>query len=390
MITKREQSKFRVAFLSGMDQIDRVTWNSICGTDYPFLRHEFLRALEHSGSVGADTGWRPHHLVLYRKDEPVGLMPLYIKSHSYGEYVFDWAWADAYHRHHFSYYPKLLSAVPFAPAGGPRLCLRDEELRSAATLAVVNAIREELDREEYSSWHLLFPHPRELPFFAELGLLQRHGCQYHWFNRDYPSFDQFLDHLSSRKRKNIRRERRRVAEQGLELTRLSGPERSDEQLQTFYTFYQATYYKRGQRGYLSPAFFREILSTMPEQLLLVLAYLDGEAVAGAFFMQGGDTLYGRYWGCLEEYECLHFEACYYQGIAHCIDHGIARFDPGAQGEHKISRGFEPVTTHSVHWIAHPGFRAAIADFLEREQAGMSDYMAQASKLLPFKKGPLTL
>ncbi len=385
MNTKSSTTKFVVEYLSGIDQIGSSTWNNITGTRYPFLRHEFLGALENSGSVSADTGWQPHHVVVYQEQEPAAVMPLYIKTDSYGEFVFDWAWADAYQRHGYEYYPKLLTAIPFTPATGPRLSVIEESLRPSIVALIINSLRELTTHKGYSSWHLLFPEKRELKVLESQGLSLRTGCQYHWFNQDYTSFDDFLGKLSSRKRKNIKRERRRVAEQGIQLRRINGPEVSEQQLSDFYTFYQATYYKRARRGYLTLGFFQEILQKMPEQLVLIMAYHNQQAVAAALCFQGNDTLYGRYWGCLEEFECLHFEACYYQGIEYCIEQKLHKFDPGAQGEHKISRGFEPVNTWSLHWIEHPDFRAAIDDFLEREAQGIDLYMTQAAQLLPFKK-----
>ncbi len=385
MNTKSSTTKFVVAYLSGIDQVSGVEWNSITGTSYPFMRHEFLCALESSDSVCPEAGWQPHHLVVYQAEQLVAVMPLYVKTHSYGEFVFDWAWADAFQRHGFEYYPKLLTAIPFTPATGPRLCVIDETQRHIITQLVINDIKELLDNEDYSSWHLLFPETKELEQYSEFKLSKRTGCQYHWMNHDYQEFDDFLARLSSRKRKNIKRERRRVTEQGIQLKRITGINITSQQLFDFYTFYQATYYKRARRGYLTFEFFEQIHKLMPEQLMLVMAYVEQQPIAAALCFQGNDTLYGRYWGCLEEFECLHFEACYYQGIEYCIEQKIRKFDPGAQGEHKISRGFEPTNTYSLHWIAHPGFRAAIDNFLEQEARGIDDYMEQAARLLPFKK-----
>ncbi len=341
METKVIANNLEIDIFPRIRDIDPAVWNGIAGTTYPFLRHEFLAALEQSGSVGADAGWEPCHVLVQENGVVVALMPMYTKHNSYGEYVFDWAWADAYHRHGVQYYPKLVTAIPYTPASG---------------------------------------------LLAGLPLGERLGCQYHWFNRDYRDFDEFLGRFVSRKRKNIRRERRRVAEQGITLRRIAGPDIQASEMEAFYDFYQATYLKRGQRGYLTPEFFYQLRDSMAGQLLLVMAYQDDRAIAAALCMVGDDTLYGRYWGCFEEYECLHFETCYYQGIEYCIERGLARFDPGAQGEHKILRGFEPIETHSLHWIRHPAFRAAIEDFLHREHAGIQDYKAEAAGLLPFKKG----
>ncbi len=387
METKIIAQNMEVQFHPRIRDIDPAIWNGIAGTGYPFLRHEFLAALEQSNSVGIEAGWEPRHVLVEDDGVAVALMPLYIKHNSYGEYVFDWAWADAYQRHGIEYYPKLLTAIPYTPATGPRLCIAAGANANAQAIAtaVFEHIRSYAEQLGCSSWHLLFPEQRDMPHFDGLPLGERLGCQYHWFNRDYHDFDEFLGRFVSRKRKNIKRERRRVAEQGITLSRIAGPDIEAADMEVFYDFYQATYLKRGRQGYLTPDFFFQLRETMAEQLLLVMAYRENKPIAAALCLVGDDTLYGRYWGCFEDYECLHFEACYYQGIEYCIEQGLARFDPGAQGEHKILRGFEPIETYSLHWIKHPGFRAAIEDFLNREQAGMQDYKAEAATLLPFRK-----
>jgi uncharacterized protein len=376
-------ANFTFQHLSNIDQINADVWNTLCATDYPFLRHEFLAALEHSGSVGGQSGWQPYHLTTYQGDELVAVMPLYIKNHSYGEYVFDWAWAEAYQRHNLNYYPKLVTAIPFTPATGPRLCTGVGVDKKALMAAIVENIQSQKDR--FSSWHLLFPETNELEHWQQTELSTRTGCQFHWFNRHYQSFDDFLNSFTSRKRKNIKRERRRVVEQGITLQPLTGQQISEQHLQDFFVFYQATYMKRGQQGYLTLDFFLQLRRTMASQLVLVMAEKNGQAIAAALCLRDANTLYGRYWGCLEEYECLHFEACFYQGIEFCIANNIQRFDPGAQGEHKILRGFEPIKTWSLHWLAHQGFRAAVDDFLGQEKLGMAQYKRQAATMLPFKK-----
>lgn len=385
MDTKTKINKLELEFISSLAQVDAADWNRLASDGYPFMRYEFLAALENSGSVSEQSGWQPHHLVGYRDGRPVAIMPLYIKTHSYGEYVFDWAWANAYHRNGFQYYPKLLTAIPFTPASGSRLCLDISLNRQSVTHQVVQQIKHLAEVKGYSSWHVLFPQQVEFQAFADSQLSQRTGCQYHWFNRDYADFDDFLAQLSSRKRKNIKRERRRVREQGISLKTFTGKEIDKHHIRTFYQFYQATYYKRAQKGYLTLDFFNKLLEGMAEQLVLVLAFREDHPIAGALSICGNDTLYGRYWGCLEEYECLHFEACYYQGIEFCIAQGLNKFDPGAQGEHKIARGFEPTPTYSVHWLVHPAFRQAINKYLEDEAVGIDQYMHEAAKFLPFKK-----
>ncbi|MEH6358821.1 MAG: GNAT family N-acetyltransferase [Pseudomonadales bacterium] len=378
-------TNFTFKYLPSIDLINAEIWNSLCASDYPFLRHEFLASLEHSGSVGGNSGWQPYHLTAYQNGILVAVMPLYIKTHSYGEYVFDWAWAEAYQRHNVTYYPKLLSAIPFTPASGPRLCAEEGINKTALMSAIVEDIQAQTESGHFSSWHLLFPESGEFDDWQKTELSQRTGCQFHWFNRDYKSFDDFLSTFTSRKRKSIKRERRRVVEQDITLQSLSGDHISEKHIRDFFIFYQATYMKRGQQGYLTLDFFLQLRATMADQLVLVMAEKDGQAVAAALCLRDSETLYGRYWGCLEEYECLHFEACFYQGIEYCIANGLQRFDPGAQGEHKILRGFEPVKTVSLHWIAHEGFREAVDRFLGQEKLGMAQYKDDATAMLPFKK-----
>jgi len=375
-------------FLAGIRDITPAEWNALVPHGYPFLRHEFLSALEDSGSVGADTGWRPHHLLLVDGGGLLAAMPCYVKDQSYGEYVFDWSWADAYRRHGIRYYPKLLSAVPFTPASGPRVLLREDTTLRAVRDELLGAIGAELGRLGASSWHLLFPEPAVAEQFASAGLGHRTGVQFHWHNRNYRDFADFLDALQSRKRKQLRRERRLVAEQGLELRALRGNQVDSTLWDRFFDFYQLTYARRsGHAGYLRRDFFLRLAAAMPESLLLVIALHGREVVAGALNLIGADTLYGRYWGCAEDYTQLHFETCYYQGIDFCLREGLARFDAGAQGEHKLARGFEPVLTHSCHLIAHPAFRAAIDDFLEREREAVAVYRDEARLALPFRAAP---
>jgi predicted N-acyltransferase len=376
--------------LQFIDSIHRVAaeeWDAVAGDDYPFLQHTFLAALEDSGATTAETGWLPQHLVIREGGVLCGLLPLYIKSHSYGEYVFDWAWADAYRRHGLEYYPKLLSAIPFTPATGPRLCLRDDLEADALYTVVAEQLQRRAEQLSASSAHILFPDVNDAERWQRAGLLQRVGPQYHWFNRGYQCFDDFLATFSSRKRKNLRKERRTVADQGLRLERLPGSNVSESQWRFFFHCYQMTYAKRsGHGGYLSEAFFQAIAQSMADRLLLVLAYEGDVPVAAALNFQGADTLFGRYWGCIREYDFLHFEACYYQGIEHCIEQGLSKFDPGAQGEHKIQRGFEPITTYSQHWLADASFSDAVARFLHTEQRHIAEYLQEAAQALPFKQG----
>jgi len=366
-----------------ISEINQADWNRLCGTDYPFLRYEFLHALEATGCVGPEQGWQPLHLSVERAGEIVAVMPLYLKSHSWGEYVFDWAWADAYQQHGMDYYPKLVTAIPFTPAQGPRLghSIALEELAPTIT----QGLKELCQKTGASGWHTLFPEPQIKNSLQDQQLLTRLGSQYHWFNNSFSCFDDFLATFNSRKRKNLRKERTKVQQQGVELTTLSGHEISDTALQQFYRFYQMTYLKRGRQGYLTPEFFEQLRAQIPDQLVLVMASVDQRPVAAALSLRSDDTLYGRYWGCLEEYDSLHFETCYYQGIEYCIREGLTRFDPGAQGEHKIQRGFQPVETWSCHWIQDNDFRPAIARFLNEEEQAMRAQITELTGWLPFRQ-----
>ena len=384
-------AKHHTAFVSRWRDIDPAEWAELSqpASTYPFLRYEFLAALEESGSVGRETGWLPHHFTL--RDAQTGRLlaaaPTYLKAHSYGEFVFDFAWAEAYQRYGVSYYPKLVTAVPFTPIVGPRLRVHpDLELPTAVGewLTAVQTPRA-------SSWHLFFAdqtlHDQLTPYLApKHGLLRRTDVNFLWHKRDYRTFDDFLATLKARKRNQIRKERAHVAAQGITFAHVSGTEISAQQQETFYLYYQATYWKYGQEGYLTDAFFEHLVRDMPESLLFVFAQHEGQDVAVALFLLGDDTLHGRYWGCLDEYNFLHFETTLYQGIDYCLAHNLAYFDAGAQGEHKLRRGFEPFFTHSYHWIAHPAFREAIANFLVAETPHVQAYHAAALKALPFKVG----
>ena len=381
---------FHLHFLASIDEIDADEWNSIAGNDYPFMQHAFFLALETSCSTSAVTGWQPYHVVIKKSKEdsdsstPVAIMPLFLKDNSRGEYVFDWSWADAYQRHGVDYYPKFVTAIPFTPCPGSRVCIAKGQDRVEIFRLLCKTIPEQAKELGVSSWHVLFPEQDECDAIATLGIQPRVGCQYQWFNRSYASFSDFLDRFSSRKRKNVRKERQKIADAGIEFEFLEGPDISDEHWEKFYLFYQSTYFVRGRSPYLTEDFFSQVGKTMPESLLLVMAKKQGEYIAGALSFIGSDTLYGRYWGCTEEYQFLHFETCYYQGIDYCIEKTLQRFDSGAQGEHKIQRGFEPVLTWSNHWIAHAEFGHAISRFLEDEEKSIRRYQKEASRYLPFK------
>ena len=375
-------------FVTSLSQVSEQEWEALCGTDYPFLRYRFLLGLETSGCTTAEAGWQPCHMILRDGERAVAALPLYLKSHSYGEYVFDWSWSQAWQQNGLQYYPKLVSAIPFTPATGPRLC-HSAELEVTEAWSIASRALEQFARQqELSSWHLLFPEAEVSELVLAQGIHQRRATQFHWFNEAYTDFDDFLSGFSSRKRKSLKRERRRVQEQGLKLSTLVGNHISEQHWERFYHFYQYTYAKRsGHGGYLTRGFFTEVAASMGDQVIMVLAEHGDQAVAAALYFRSADTLYGRYWGCEQEFDCLHFEACYYRGIEYCIEQGIERFDPGAQGEHKIQRGFRPVETFSNHWIADPGLSAAVGDFTRRERSHTEAYLKEAESLLPFKSAP---
>lgn len=381
-------SEFQIGFHRSINALAPSAWDALAADAGPFLQHAFLAALEDSGSVGPGTGWQPYHLSVRRAGEehPCLVMPLYLKEHSWGEYVFDWAWADAWSRFGLSYYPKFLTAVPFTPSTGPRLLASDDNVLQAAIPQLLERIREEMDAVGASSWHVLFPRPSQVGTLQRAGLLLRRGSQFHWFNRGYRDFDDFLSTFNSRRRKNVRKERRGVQEAGVRCHRFSGGQIDEALWDRFHAYYQQTYAERGQRGYLSRRFFSLLGRLMPDSILLVMAEQDGEWVAGALYLYDERRLYGRYWGAEVEVPGLHFEACYYQGIEFCIEKGLECFDAGAQGEHKLIRGFEPVRTDSLHWIEDERFRDAIRQFCEEEERYVEAYMKAASDALPYRAG----
>ncbi|MBX2809975.1 MAG: GNAT family N-acetyltransferase [Cellvibrionaceae bacterium] len=371
-------------FIPSIHKISATDWNLLCPGDYPFLRHEFLAALEDSGSTCEAAGWQPHHLLVEEADRLIGLMPLFIKTHSYGEYVFDWVWADAYQRHGLNYYPKLVNAIPFTPATGPRWGIMSGYGQEVLT-QMFEAIAREAALLGLSSCHYLFPPQADCIHLDAQGLLQRTGCQYHWFNEGYGCFEDFIARFTSRKRKSLKKERQCVQAQGLSLRVCQGTDISAQQWQQFYLFYHLTYLKRsGRQGYLGESFFPLLANAMSEQLMMVQAFLDDQMVAAALYFEDATTLYGRYWGCMEEFNQLHFEACYYQGIDYAIAKGLQKFDPGAQGEHKIQRGFRPTLTYSYHQLTHQDFHGAIGQFLAREREDINHYLTLAAQRLPFK------
>ena len=359
--------------------------------DNPFISHAFLHALEESGSATRATGWLPQHLVL--EDAAGGIsacMPCYLKSHSYGEYVFDHAWADAYERAGGSYYPKLQAAVPFTPVTGRRLLVRDGPDRTERQALLLQAAATLTDRLEASSLHVTFPTREECELAGSLGFLQRNDQQFHWRNEGYESFEDFLAALASRKRKAIRAERKRALEGGIEIERVTGSDLTEDHWDAFFAFYMDTGSRKWGSPYLTRTFFSLIGETMRDEILLVLAKRRGRAIAGALNFIGSDALYGRYWGALEEHPCLHFEVCYYQAIDFAIERKLARVEAGAQGAHKLARGYLPVQTYSAHWIRDPGLRRAIADYLKRERLAVAHEIALLGEEFALSQGVAAL
>ena len=377
-------------FYSSIADIPSSTWNDLFDSVNPFVQHAFLLALEESGCVSSQTGWQAQHMMLMNEDQPLAVMPLYAKNNSYGEFVFDWGWAEAYERHGLNYYPKLVTAIPFSPVAGPRVGVSPEADPGEVFVALLDALHQLAEKHNYSSWHLLFPGQRLQTAIMDLkdegAFLHREAVQFHWYNRDYHGFDDFLATLRSSRRKNVKRERRKVVEQGITMQRKPGAEISDEEWQGFYDCYMSTYRKRsGHDGYLNRDFFDRLRTKMAAQLMLVVARHADEIVACSLFLFDSRRLYGRYWGALQDFSCLHFEACFYQGIEFCIENDLQEFDPGTQGEHKLMRGFEPVKSASYHWIADKRFRLAIADFLNHEKRSTDQYKQQAETFLPYRK-----
>jgi predicted N-acyltransferase len=378
-----------VRVVSRIAELPAAEWD-LCAGANPFVSHAFLSALEESGSATRETGWLPQHLVVAGRDgRLMGAAPLYLKSHSYGEYVFDWGWADAYERAGGSYYPKLQACVPFTPVTGPRLLLHPASERPAVARALVAGMLELARQTQVSSLHVTFPTEAEWRDLGEAGFLRRTGLQYHWENRGYASFDDFLASLASRKRKAIKKERRRVAESGVSLRALTGGEIEPRHWDAFYRFYLATTDKKWGPSYLTREFFHRLGETMGERVVLIVAEWQGEPVGAALNLLGdepeGGVLYGRNWGGVGRFKFLHFEACYYQAIDYAIRHRLARVEAGAQGEHKIQRGYLPATTYSAHWIRDPALRQAVAHFLERERRAIDQEQNILESFAPFRK-----
>ncbi len=369
--------------LGSISKIDARRWNALAGPQQPFLRHEFLLAMEQSGCAVSRTGWTPQHLIIESDDGvPVAALPLFRKTHSRGEFVFDFSWASAYAQHGLAYYPKLLSAVPFTPVRGARLLI-GETANPALSKALIDAALEFARSEGYSSWHVLFPTDAAADELEGAGLVLRRDCQFHWFNQSYASFEEFLSTFTAEKRKKAKRERRRVAEAGIEFDTRHGGEMTDELWEAVYGFYADTFYRHGHDPYLNLNFFKRVASALPDSIMLKIARIGATPIAAAIFFVGADALFGRYWGAGGNYHSLHFETCYYQGIEYCIERKLQRFEPGTQGEHKVPRGFVPTLTRSAHYIADPRFAAAIRDFARREARGVDEYAASVNEHVPY-------
>jgi uncharacterized protein len=374
------RSSHTIEVVSSIAGIAPNEWNALAGTQ-PFLRHEFLNALHETGCATPDTGWAPQYLLMNERGSLTAAMPLYLKGHSYGEYVFDWSWADAYRRHGLEYYPKLLGAIPFTPVTGARLLVSAPGQR-ATLIAGALALAAEL---EVSSVHCLFPIDADAAALAEHGMMLRHGVQFHWANAGYGSFEDFLAAMNHDKRKKIKQERRKVREAGITFEWREGRDITEADWAFFYRCYARTYREHHSTPYLNLRFFQRIGATMPEHLVMVLAYREGRTIAASLNMRDATTLYGRYWGAIEHHPVLHFETCYYQVIEYCISRGLATFEGGAQGERtKLARGLLPTETCSAHWIARRDFASAIEDFLSRETQGIAHHLHELEERTPFK------
>ncbi|MGQ7261485.1 GNAT family N-acetyltransferase [Vreelandella sp. V005] len=380
-------SPLSLTILPTIGAVTASQWDALVDSDQPFLRHAFLHALEASGSVSLATGWEPCHLSVWQGEQLVAAMPMYRKHHSYGEYVFDWGWAEALENAGGRYYPKALSAVPFTPVPGTRTLIASHVDASAVRTLLAEAWREQCASQALSSWHLLFANEKDVAAWQAQcpDLITREGVQFQWHDRGFGDFDGFLDSLTSKRRKMIKRERRLVADQGLKVARLEGDAITPADMAHFYRCYAITYHERGRPPYLNHNFFERLRLSMADALVLVQASIEGRPVAAALYFRGSRSLYGRYWGSEVVADCLHFEACYYQGIDYCLQQGLTLFDPGTQGEHKLVRGFAPQRVRSLHFIEHPGLAAGVAQFCQQEGEHVSAYREAAHQALPFKR-----
>ncbi|MDB5766632.1 MAG: N-acetyltransferase [Collimonas fungivorans] len=387
----KAKTQVKTRIVSSLNEVGQAAWDGLLALQAdanPFLSFAFLHALHESGSASEKSGWQPQYLTLWEESgdpscnppQLIAALPLYVKFHSYGEYVFDWAWADAYQRNGLEYYPKLLSAIPFTPVTGGRLLARDEQAR-AALIEVLRSLRKDT---QTSSTHILYPPAAQAEALQQAGFMLRSGVQFHWLNPGYRDFTAFLDTLERKKRKNILAERRKVADAGVRLRRVRGTDATEADWIFFNRCYAQTYAEHHSTPYLNLDFFLRIATSMPQNILLIVAERDGRPIASSLLIHTDQTLYGRYWGALEFVPCLHFETAYYQPLEFCIEQKIACFEGGAQGEHKMARGFLPQKTWSAHWLAHPAFADAVANFLEREADGIDSYMDELNDRNPFR------
>ena len=414
-----ETPQFQIEVHDSLGQVSKDAWNALVNDGNPFLRYEFLSALENTDCLGSRSGWYPRYFLLWssprKPRELLGAVPTYIKTNSYGEFVFDWAWADAYQQHDMEYYPKLVSSIPFTPATGRRLLTRHDQPRTETVQLLAAAVRQYCDTERFSSLHWLFlteseadilcatpaqEHTFDAPLTAAKSVwatdhLRRIDCQYHWRNRSYATFDDYLAQCTAKRRKTIRRERRHVSDKNIRLEQRMGDSLTAQEWRWVHDFYESTFDRKWGNPSLTLAFFMNMGETFGDHVLIVFAYDDLDAtpdhpIACSVMFSGKTTLYGRYWGCRKQINSLHFETCYYQGIDYCIRHGLDTFEPGAQGEHKITRGFEPTITRSAHYIAHPGFREAVSNFLVEETIYVEQKCSGLSNLLPFKSSEILI
>ena len=365
--------------------VSPTQWNSLSGSEFPFSEHAFLTALEESSCVGEESGWQPCHLTLWDSQKLQGGLCLYEKNNSYGEYIFDWGWAKAYERHGLNYYPKLVSAIPFTPATGAKLLVHPDTDKENVRKKLLEGALVSMRDRQCTSLHFLFITAEELPAFTAMGFLIRHSFQFHWKNNNYRDFADFLTTLKGKRRKEILRERRQIEQQRINVEVLEGEAILPVHIQQMFLFYRSTTDKKWGQSYLSADFFQRLYATMRKRMVLILAYAEGECVAGTINFKKGDCLYGRYWGCNRNYRSLHFELCYYQPLEYAIRHGINLFEAGAQGEHKIQRGFLPELTYSSHWLEHPGFRNSVAKFLEDEKQAISRGIEEFSPHSPYRE-----
>lgn len=368
-----------------INEIPRDVWDGLRSDLNPFVSHGFLHALETTGCVGDDTGWLPRHMVLRDDGQLVGALPLYEKTNSSGEFVFDWSWASAYHENGFAYYPKLVCASPFSPVPGPRFLVNDQTHYQDYSDRLISAAMDHARENQMSSIHVLFAQEQETALLERKGFLMRQDCQFVWENQGFEDFEEFLSQMRSSKRKKIKRERRRVQEAGITFETLNGTELSSEDIHDAFRFYCCPYFDRGRYPYLNEAFFNELTTALGPKLVVLFARHEGKRVAAALLIRDQDRLFGRYWGCDADHHSLHFETCYYQGIDYAIAQGLKFFEPGTQGEHKLIRGFPPTKSFSAHWIAHPGFAKAIQEYLDKERRWVDQYYEQCQQHLPFKR-----